>query len=274
MNTKQLLLVLIFVVFAVGLMVLGAKLFAPQEAPNTENEGSYLATVTPSVRVTTVIPTEEPTVTFEVTPTPTKTPTPTASVVTPTPTVPSSFGGIHSNWIYGVTQQKINSTWYFINPDDKKQIVSAPALDSTDKTVVYKSDSNGEIGSFYKTSTWLYVVQKRDSSNSEMKFLRYSTAGKRVTLFKYISSKFDLVSFTIPKDTTTNFYIGFVGVSAKYQPMVMHVKNYSTEKTYTVSPSNKSDYISAMGMRADSKAIRVELTETDASKNIVDVSLE
>jgi hypothetical protein len=222
MNNKTI-IILIAVILVLTIAIVSWK--TPSTA-TVEITPTVTTTTTPEI---TDIPSETPTPTVSTSTTPTVTPSVT---VTPT-TTPSSDSTFQtqksSEWIYGVKEQKVGSSVYFIDASDNKIIKKGTSNTDSGAQAVYTSDNNGAIGSFYVNGTYMYVVTRRDSATSYSKFKRVLLSnGTATKLFELYSAKYDAVQFAVrvSNDVKTSFYLGLEGTDHKYEPAAFYAMNY------------------------------------------------
>lgn len=230
MNNKTLIL-LIVIIAAVTVLIVSWR-------TPTQNTGEL--TPTPTMTVTaTPTPTDPfavtPTVTITTTPTVTVTPTPTVTT-TPTPTPTATTGTFNDirdeDWVYGMTEQTVGTSIYFIDEDEPKKIKKGTSKADTGAQTVFTSDTNGEVGSFYVNGGNLYVVTKRDPSTNYSKFQKVAlSSGAKAKLYEFYSGKYEATQFAVMKnnDTKTGFYIGLEGVNNNYEPAGMYITNYTQQ---------------------------------------------
>ncbi len=231
MNNKTL-IVLIVLIAAVTIGIVSWR------TPSTDTPTptpTPTATATPSVTdpfaaTPTVTTTATPTVTTTATPTPTVT---TTTTPTPTPTTASTFNDIRDeDWFYGVTEQTVGSTVYFISETDPKKVKKNSSNSETGAQTVFTSDTNGEVNTFYVNGSYLYVATKRDSSTGTSKLQRMVlSSGSKAKLYEFSSSKYEIAQFAIMKnnDSKSGYYIGLDAIANNASPMGMYVKNYAQE---------------------------------------------
>jgi hypothetical protein len=138
----------------------------------------------------------------------------------------------NSDWIYGVQEQQVGSTLYFIDATNPKQIKKGSSRDDSAAKVVFTSETNGHIGSFVVNGTYMYVVTRRDSSTSYSKFQRIVvSSGSKAKLWDLYSAKYDAVQFAVKKnnDTKSGFYLGLQGTDHKYEPAAFYATNYTQQ---------------------------------------------
>jgi len=225
---------------------------------------------TPTTGTDTPTPTPTPTATptptdpFAVTPTvtttnlPTVTPTPTATATatpTPTPTLASTFEDIRdTDWFYGVTEQTVGSSVYFINEDEPKKVMKGTSVTDSGAQTVFTSDNAGVVGSFYVNGGYLYVVTKRDASTSYSKFQRVAlSSGSKAKLYEFYSGKYEMAQFAVNKnnDAKSGFYVGLKAVGDKAEPAAMYVSAYTQKWIKTFVGVDKTATIMGVAPRED-----------------------
>jgi len=268
MSNKTLIL-LIVIIAAVTIVVVSWR------TPST-NTGT--PTPTP-----TATPTPTPTDPFLATPTvtttklPTATPTPTATATpTPTPTLASTFEDIRdTDWFYGVTEQTVGSSVYFINEDEPKKVMKGTSKTDSGAQTVFTSDNAGEVGSFYVNGGYLYVVTKRDASRSYSKFQRIAlSSGSKAKLWEFYSGKYEMVQFAVNKnnDTKSGFYMGLEGVGDKAEPAGMYINAYTQKWIKSFVGVDKTATIMGLAPREDgSQLAGVFLADSEQSQAYIDL---
>jgi hypothetical protein len=249
MSNKTLIL-LIVIIAAVTVVVVSWR---------TPSTGTDTPTPTPTPTATvTPTPTDPFAATPTVTTTATATPTPTVTATatpTPTPTLSSSFDDIRDgDWFYGVTEQTVSGSVYFINATDAKKVMKGTSKTDSGAQTVFTSDNAGEVGSFYVNSGYLYVVTKRDAATSYSKFQRVAlSSGSKAKLYEFYSGKYEMAQFAVNKnnDAKSGFYVGLKGVDDKAEPAAMYVNGYVQKWIRTFVGVDKTATIMGIAPRED-----------------------
>jgi hypothetical protein len=266
MNKYIYILIAVVAVGATTLLIWRSMTAVPQDQQNVSTQGSQNQTPTGTV-------TQTPQVTPSATPrgsvSPTVTTTPTVTV-TPTPTTVATSDfetNLNTNWVSGQTTQTVSGKVYFVDNSNKKVLKRGAAANDVSAETVFTSDA-GNIGTFNVIGSSIIIAIMRDASTNESKLVRfYPSTNKTSLLYKYSSSKVEIANFLIPKDSTSEFYLGLTGVDNKFQPMALYSKQYSQVWIQTLEGSKKEDGIVTMGITKDAKTLKVKLKS--ASENVV-----
>lgn len=255
MNRNILIIIGVVIVAAIAFIIYRSNVTQNEQQNNSVDNNNYLATVAPSA-------TASPVITTSVTPsgTITVTPTVTATVtVTPT-TVSENFDqDLASNWVYGMITQSFSGKTYFIDSSNPMLLKKGSSASDSSAETVYTSDG-GDIGSFNVIGSSIIIALKRNASANESRLIRYYPGtSKTVLLYKYQSSKVEITAFAIPKDSTSEFYIGLNGVDHKYQPMLIYAKQYAQVWIQTLDTAKKEDTIGPIALTSDTKSIKVKV---------------
>jgi len=265
-------------IIIIAIVVLGGLAFIlwrSYQTSNTQGNNNSTATTSPTSTVsptaTTIITT--PTVSSTVTPTPSVT---TTVSPTPTQTVSESSEfetGLNSDWVYGLTTQKVGNDTYFVGGTDMNQIKKGTSATDTNATVIYTAESDHKIGSFNVVGTSIILALTRNSAGQSRLIRYYPSSSQKTNLYTYESSKVEIAQFLIPKTVGTEYYIGLNGLNNAYQPMVIYSKQYSQQWARTLEGSTKNDKITAMGITTDAKSLKAKIEYSGSSKVItLDIS--
>lgn len=264
------------IIGGIVLVIVGVGGFLIYRAVQPSDTTQTQVTPTPTSSGVIISQSTTPTVSTAVITTSTPTPS-TTGTVTPTPTITSAENfdqDLDKNWVYGYTEQQANGKTYFLDSANPLIIKAGTSKTDSGATTVFTSDS-GPVATFNVLGSSIIIALKRNVDTNETKLVRYFISTNRTSLlYKYVSSKFNVVNFSIQKDgTTTMFYLGLDGVDQKYQPMVMYVKQYAQEWVKTLDGSKKEDKVAALGITTDAKNIKVKLTPVSGDAKTILVPL-
>jgi hypothetical protein len=269
MNKNNLILVAVGILVLLGGFFL-IQAFTAKPPSETDNENTT-PTPSPTSRITQITATVTPTTSASVTPTVTASTTPT---VTTTPGSDDFTNGLDTSWVAGGETQVVSGRTYFIDSSNPKVLKRGSSTNDTSAETVFTSDT-GDIASFNNVGSSIVIALKRNAATGETELVRYyPSTSRKALLFKYNSSKYEIVQFSIQRDGTSEFYIGFNGVNSAYQPMVMYVKSYATVWQKTVEGSAKTDKLVNMGITTDKKTVKVKARTSAGQEKTYNVAVE
>ena len=266
------LIVLIIVIAAVTVVVVSWR---------TPSSNTGTPTPTPTATATPIV--TDPfavTPTVTTTPTVTITPTPTITVTaTPTPTVTVETGTFdeirNTAWVFGVTEQTVGSSVYFIDTTNPKIVRKGSSTSDAGAQAVFTSDNAGNVGSFYVNGSYLYVVTKRDATTNYSKFKRVAlSSGSVAKLYEFFSSKYEATQFAINKnnDAKAGFYVGLEGLNDNAEPAGMYIKGYIQQWIKPFVGTGKTASISKLSPTTDNSQLAgLFLVGSTSSQAYVDV---
>lgn len=247
------------------ILIIGSTIFfiyRLRKSDQTQSTEPETTTTEPTPLIT-----EEPT--EELSPTEeeiTETPTPTEEEeesVTEEPTPDTSE--LHSDWTYGLSSQKYSGSTYFISSDNKKKLMKGSSINDDSATTIYTS-SNGNLQEFrVMSASSIIMVEGKGGTNESRIVNYYPSSGKTALIYKYITSAYEMNSFSINKNDYKKVYVALKSVTKSRQPRIMYLSNYEQKWIETFSDASTKQYLKLLGPNSDKSQLLLQV-HTTASK--------